>query len=258
MRTQIATALKRRCTAIRTAVTAYNKAADALEPKRPHVKWEQVSKLTFIEEFALLRDTRNDIRGKGWTDPTNRELIKSWNRIKRAREEVIRCQIETRRIHTAIVDEHKLFDHVLSETDPTDPLLVALEAFFQRRRSLDAHILRRIYQIYALPWWTGPKGPGVRLGSKRSTETEGSVTSTPLHSGPGTAAESTPAGHELGSSDHADNAMLGAPNALDTPLDDPIPIINDEESGDEWEDEELQGQMDILSDWTGRLHIGGR
>lgn len=238
-------------------MNAYNKAADSLEPKRPHVQWEQVSKLTFIEEFALLRDTRNDIRGKGWTDPTNRELIKSWNRIKRAREEVTRCQIETRRIHTAIVDEHKLFDRVLSETSPTDPLLVALEAFISRRRSLDAHILRRIQQIYALPWWTGPKGPGVRLGAPRSSGTENPAASTSelQHlSGPGTAAAPVIYGPEGSGAARGSSLNPDTTEAPDTTGEGEMQIVDDE-SGDEWEDEELQGQMDMLSDWTGRLHM---
>ncbi|KAF7791531.1 hypothetical protein EIP86_002547 [Pleurotus ostreatoroseus] len=205
----------------------YNRAADALEPKRPHVRWEQVSKLTFVEEFAFLRDTRNDIRGKGWTDPTNRELIKKWHRIKRAHEEIVRCQVETRRLHTAIRDEHALFNRVLSNMSKTDPMYVAVEGFCKRRRAIDEHLLTRIHQIYALPWWTGPKGPGVRLGSQPVVEEPG------LSSG-----------------------ALGPEIEPGTS----IPIIDAEErdSGDEHEDEEKQQQMDLVADWTSRLHLIGR
>ena len=76
MRTHIAKSFQKRCKAIQNAVKAYNAAAVALDPPRPTLDWTRVSHYGFLNEFNLLRDTRQDIRDKPWTDLAVRETMK--------------------------------------------------------------------------------------------------------------------------------------------------------------------------------------
>ncbi|KAI0676054.1 hypothetical protein C8Q78DRAFT_1074995 [Trametes maxima] len=136
VRTHIAKNLQRRSKAIRTAIRTYNKAALALDPPRPTLDWSKITHYAFIEEFELLRDTRNSLAGKRWAEASVRETMKLHGKISHAHEEIRRCNIEVCRVHTSIIDE----DHVLDETvarymNADDPLAGAL-ADFRLRRTL--------------------------------------------------------------------------------------------------------------------------
>ncbi|KAJ3530902.1 hypothetical protein NM688_g7648 [Phlebia brevispora] len=169
MRTHIAKALQTRCKAIRRAVAQYNEAASHLVPKRDPLDWSVVSKFGFVEEFDLLQDTRNDVRSKPWSRTVIRELIKRHQRVTRAREELERCNVEIRRLHTAIRDESVLFVSVLEVLKTqSSPLYKPVKDFTIYRRRINASLLRRIQQIYDLPGYTGMKGPGTRLRAEAS------------------------------------------------------------------------------------------
>jgi len=166
MRTHIAKSLQKRCKAIQNAVKAYNAAAVALDPPRPTLDWTRVSHYGFLDEFNLLRDTRQDIRDKPWTDLAVRETMKQDVRIKRAHEEIDRCNIELRRLHTSIVNEHHSFDLVLPQLKESgNPLYGAVEDYVTRRHRVNNLILSRIFQTYSLKNFTGDPLPGVRKGS---------------------------------------------------------------------------------------------
>ncbi|KAG6891875.1 hypothetical protein C0992_003129, partial [Termitomyces sp. T32_za158] len=94
MRTHIAKSLQTRCQAISTALEAYNKAAIELDPPAPTLDWSRIPHYTFLEDFQILRNSDRDIREKPWAKALNREMMKKYQRIKRAREEVIRCNVE--------------------------------------------------------------------------------------------------------------------------------------------------------------------
>ena len=88
MRTHIAKNLQKRCKTIRVAVKEYNTAAAALDPPGKVLDWDNVSHYSFLEEFPLLKDTRNDITAKKWAQPLVREMIRTARRIDRAKEEL--------------------------------------------------------------------------------------------------------------------------------------------------------------------------
>ena len=111
----------------------------------------------------LLENTHNNIRDKRWSEPAVKETMKAWWRVARAREEIDRCNVEIRRLHTAICDEHRLFDGVLSHMHANNPLRVAVEQFCRRRTCINASILARVRQVYELPGFSGVKGPGTWL-----------------------------------------------------------------------------------------------
>ncbi|KAG6835632.1 hypothetical protein H0H93_016343, partial [Arthromyces matolae] len=176
MRTHIAKSLQTRCAAIRTAVAAYNKAALELNPPRATLDWSRVLHYTFLEDFVLLRDTGRDIQEKPWTQPVIREMIQKDQRIKRAHEEVIRCNVEVRRLHTSIINEHRHFTACLQALkDAKNPIYGAVYDYVTYRRRVNGQLLRKIFQIYSLPDFSGVRGPGVRKGAMNEDDVTDNV-----------------------------------------------------------------------------------
>ena len=168
VRTHIAKSLQKRCKAIRSAVKAYNAAAIALDEPRPTLDWSQVSHFSFLEEFTLLNDTRNDIRDKPWGQPLIREAMRTARRIKRATEELDNVHREARRIHTSIADEDVHFTRVLADLKSRgDVVYEATHEFCTRRRANNAHILSYLHRLYALPQYAGETTPGKYCGPAR-------------------------------------------------------------------------------------------
>ena len=169
MRTSIAKSLQVRCKTIRRAVDRYNAAALAMDPPRPTVDWTKVSHYSFLEEFVLLQDTRNDVREKPWARPEIHSIIKLYRRVQHAREEIDRLNMEVRRVHTAALDEDMLFEDRLKSMESSDPLRGALSDFVTRRRRTNIVLLQRVEQIYSLRGFSGVRGPGMRFGHGVST-----------------------------------------------------------------------------------------
>lgn len=167
MRAQLAKSLQSRCKAIQRAVAAYNTAALALDPPRDPLDWSNVSNYGFIEEFAMLRNTRNDISEKPWVKPLFREMLKMRQRIARAKEEITRCNVEVRRVYTSICDESKLFSRVLNVLRATkDPRYGPVDEYVTRRKVTNRALLKRVEQIHSLRGFTGDRRRGVRIGSE--------------------------------------------------------------------------------------------
>lgn len=166
MRTHISKSLQVRSKTIRKAVDNYNQAASAMDPPRPAVNWAKVSTYQFLEEFKLLQHTHNDLKDKRWANSGVRATVKLVRRIRRAREEITRLNVEVRRTHTAIRDEDVFFSQLLVSLDTAHVLRGAVARFVRRRRLINMQILARIRQIYMLPGFTGTPMLGIRLGSR--------------------------------------------------------------------------------------------
>ena len=166
VRTHLAKSLQRRCKAIRNAVREYNAAASALDVPRPKVDWSKVSHFSFLEQFALLRDTRNDLSNKPWARPEIREVMRISRRIDRAREEIANVNREARRLHTHIRDEEILFRKTLIELKARgDPLHGALDEYCRHRRAMNARNMAYLEALYQIPGFTGDPTPGRRAGT---------------------------------------------------------------------------------------------
>ncbi|GBE85813.1 hypothetical protein SCP_0803350 [Sparassis crispa] len=140
--THMAKSLQTRCRAIRNAVNVYNALACQMDPPRPTLDWSKVTHYSFLEEFNLLRDTRNDICDKPWTRPDIRAVMKQARRVARAREEIQRLDVEVCRVHTSIYDEVQAFDITLARLkDRNDPLYGAVNDFCRRRHRVNTWIL---------------------------------------------------------------------------------------------------------------------
>ncbi|KAJ3807341.1 hypothetical protein F5876DRAFT_90615 [Lentinula aff. lateritia] len=161
MRTHISNALQRRSKAIRNAVKTYNNAAAAIG--RPTLDWTKVTHYTFLDQFNILQDTRHSVLDKKWADPIVRHLMRQHRRVLRAKEELRRCNIEIRRVHTSILNEEHEFDETLRHLE-THPVCYPVREYIDRRRAVNRLLLSRIHQTQALPGFTGDKTPGTCRG----------------------------------------------------------------------------------------------
>ncbi len=172
VRTYLAKSLQRRCKAIRNAVAEYNAAAVALDPPRPEIDWSEVSHYSFVEEFALLQDTRNDIREKQWSHPQVREYMRLGRRIEHAHEEILNANRELRRLHTWIRDEELLFQRELRRLrEEKNILYPAILDYCRRRRAANARNMAYIQATHDLPGFSGNRTPGRRVGAMPASET---------------------------------------------------------------------------------------
>ena len=166
-RTHLAKSLQTRCKAIRTATETYNRAARALDPPRPPLDWAQVSRYSFLEEFSLLRNTHRDISKAPWVNPVIRETIKRFFRVRRAHEEIQRCNIEIRRLLTSIYDEARQHSVTLKTlAERKSPLLGAVNEYCLRRRHVNSLLLGQIQQVFCLDGFTGDRTVGRRKGGQ--------------------------------------------------------------------------------------------
>ncbi|GBE86266.1 hypothetical protein SCP_0901450 [Sparassis crispa] len=164
--THIAKSLQVHCKAICNAVKVYNAAANALVPPHPTLDWTKVSHYSFIDEFHILKDTRNDVRQKEWTRPAVREAMKQARRIAQAHVELKRCNIEVHRLHTSIRDEELQFMAVINQLKEQQALICgAVEDFCERHHNVNARHLMRLQRLYALNGFTGAPSPGQQKGS---------------------------------------------------------------------------------------------
>ncbi|KAJ3870962.1 hypothetical protein F5051DRAFT_446861 [Lentinula edodes] len=109
MRKHIAKAMKTRSKSIQAAMKAYNEAAAALRPPCCIIQWEEVLDLTFLSEFDLLRDSREDIRERQWATPKNRQIMLEFFKLIRVEEELQHLHVEICRLLTFMHDEeHEL------------------------------------------------------------------------------------------------------------------------------------------------------
>lgn len=96
-----------------------------------------------------------------------RETIKKFLRVRRAHEEIDRCNIEVRRLFTSICDEDHRFDVILKcLTGRNDVILGAVGEYCARRRRVNALLLERIRCTFALDGFTGNKTVGSRKGDR--------------------------------------------------------------------------------------------
>ena len=163
--------LRTRSRAIRNATAAYNKAARELHPPRPELDWTKLSRYNYIEEFNLLKDCRTDIRTMPWAEPVIREAMKQRLRIKRANEEIVRCNVELHRLYTYIHDEKRRYNTILQQlSDASDPIFFCVDEYCTRRQRVNDYLLEQIRRIFELPGFSGDRTVGHRLGSEPQTD----------------------------------------------------------------------------------------
>lgn len=164
LRRHIGHALKARSQAIRTALDQYNAAAAKLPRTlgKSQLKWDEVVEYSFLADFELLRDTRDDVSKKLWSKPAARQAMDQYFKIERAREEIERLNIEIRRLATYMVDEHAFLIKKEMEVQEENPQLahqIKLHRL-EKGRFNKLHV-QRFQVLSKLQGFTGTLEPGV-------------------------------------------------------------------------------------------------
>ena len=166
MRKHIGKALQARSPAIRAALERYNTAALALNPPRRTLEWKEVVEYAFLADFDLLRDARQDISHRIWAMPAGRLAMDLHFKIRRAREEISRLNIEIRRVATYICDEDRYLRRCEAQIQEYDPQLAHQVALHRLERGrFNSHHLRRLAEISRLSGFTGSILPGESINT---------------------------------------------------------------------------------------------
>ncbi len=160
--------MKTRGKAIRSALSQYNKLAVLMVPENPPtLKWKNVVNYTFISEFNLLCNahSHDDIIKKPWAIQLNREVASKFFKILRAQDEIIRLNVECRRLQTRIRNEEEEFRKAISNIIPADPFLAAKIHGIYVRQARVNHVHKVCRAIQALPGFNGWMDAGRWVGS---------------------------------------------------------------------------------------------
>ncbi|EIW77818.1 hypothetical protein CONPUDRAFT_61444, partial [Coniophora puteana RWD-64-598 SS2] len=158
MRKAIGKAIERRSTAVRTAITHYNKLAAKMNPPATQLRWDDIVQYTFLSELEILKHSyfQQDVREQAWAKPVNRDAAIKHFKIQRAREEINRLNVEARRLRTWVNDELDDIKRHKERLEKANPLLAAAmtSQFAARIRANHAH-LRRLDTLERLPGYSG-------------------------------------------------------------------------------------------------------
>ncbi|KAJ7062971.1 hypothetical protein B0H15DRAFT_794769, partial [Mycena belliarum] len=165
LREKINKALKTRAEAIRRALERYNTAGASLNPPRPRLAYNSIIETASLAEFDWLRETREDIRSLPWAEPARREAMVLHFGIVRSQEEKVRCNVEIRRLITAMLDDHidyyrAICSHIITQPD----LAWELSRQWSFRDRINMSIAQRLAQTARLAGFTGSLFPGDRIG----------------------------------------------------------------------------------------------
>ncbi|KZS91015.1 hypothetical protein SISNIDRAFT_414531, partial [Sistotremastrum niveocremeum HHB9708] len=156
MRTHIAKHLKSRSETIRNALKKYNIAAKQVQPRRPTLDFQTVLKYSFLAEFDLLRDARQNISTKPWADPVNRVIADSYFKVRRAEEEILRLNVEMRRLRVWMRDDEKSYEDAIKNLAESQPFLSAELNDLLRRLKMSHRIVSdSLDQVERIPGYTG-------------------------------------------------------------------------------------------------------
>ncbi|KAJ7655525.1 hypothetical protein B0H17DRAFT_1146362 [Mycena rosella] len=158
LRKHIAKALQVRSKTIRAALARYNLAAGSLTPKHRKLTWAEVVEYAFLSDFDILRDPTGNAALRDWATQGGRQLMDSFFRIERAKEEIPRLNIEIRRLITYIRDERICLLAKEAEIIQTDPHL--------------AHFIRKSMKKKLGSSYTGTLEPGVRRAEAAECDVE--------------------------------------------------------------------------------------
>ncbi|KAJ7711679.1 hypothetical protein B0H16DRAFT_1343537 [Mycena metata] len=123
LRKHIAKALQARSQAIRNVLKTYNDAAASMVPSGRKLEWHEVVEYAFLADFYLLKDPEAFKEVRPWATPPARVLLGKYFKIERAKEEIIRYNIEIRRVITAIRDKKIFLTRKEAELEETNPQL---------------------------------------------------------------------------------------------------------------------------------------
>jgi hypothetical protein len=147
------------------ALTNYNRLAIALDPPRPTLNFKEVIEYSSLAKFDILQDTRGIVRDRIWAQPSYRVVMAYYFKMKCAREETKRLNVEITRLRTFIRDDSALHSQAIKTLQVTDPgLATVLSHWWKLQAQVNRVHLARLDATARLPGYTGAIGCGVRHG----------------------------------------------------------------------------------------------
>lgn len=171
MRTHIAKALKARSGAIRSAIAEYN--AIAPKFKRSNLDVDTVLRYVSFGEFDILRESQYDPTSFPWMRSAERTATVLHFKRSRAQEEIVRLNIEIRRLYSFMETEEKAWKNIVSTLQHSQPFLS-----FQAAKRLK-HIVAlnqlhdiRLAKLSLVRGYSGPNPLGCSMRTDEDEDTE--------------------------------------------------------------------------------------
>ncbi|EGO04368.1 hypothetical protein SERLA73DRAFT_43524, partial [Serpula lacrymans var. lacrymans S7.3] len=126
------------------------------QPSCPCLEYSEVINYATLGEFALLKHSRHNLLQKPWAIPTNREMTTKHYKVLRAREEIVRLNVEIRQLQAWIDYKDR---HMQATTDMikvTEPLIAAeLQMVHREQCRINSIHWARLHHIYKLDGYSG-------------------------------------------------------------------------------------------------------
>ncbi|QRW26071.1 hypothetical protein RhiXN_11148 [Rhizoctonia solani] len=170
-RVQMSKAIKRREKALNTALNQYNAAAQAVNPPRPIISFNELSEYAYLANFDFLKYSEHGTLEAEWSRPVNRRCVELWQRIQRAEEEIIRLNIEITRVLTHIRDEEAFLSaqcEVLKLSNPN--LAHILCDRLQLTQQVNQRVKKDLEDLAKLKKFSGSLSLGVGVHCTDSTK----------------------------------------------------------------------------------------
>lgn len=120
-------------------------------PPRPVLEWEEVVEYAFLSEFDILSETHTDVRIKPWANPAARRVMDMYFKIQRAKEELVRLNIELKWLITFMHDEVSYLEAMQAKLLQEQPRLAhVLAARLSRLRLFNQHHDKNLEKLRSL------------------------------------------------------------------------------------------------------------
>ncbi|KAJ8074745.1 hypothetical protein PM082_022188 [Marasmius tenuissimus] len=135
-------------------------------PPRPTLEWNDILDMATLADFNLLKDTNLDLTHVPWAQPGHRECVWLYFGLRRAREEIVRLNVEISRLLTFMIDKHADYYHamVCARNKNTLDLASELEDRLNVSTEINGHIAIRLVQASELAGFSGTLVPGEQIG----------------------------------------------------------------------------------------------
>jgi hypothetical protein len=124
-----------------------------------------VVEYTFLADFDLLRDTNRTIVDKPWSQPTAHNAMNTYFKIHGAKHEIVRLNVEIRRLRTFMVDEEHFLEvraRALFDTNPE--IAFQIERLRQCRMLVNTHHRKYLDSLHQMEGFSGFVTPGKHKG----------------------------------------------------------------------------------------------
>lgn len=136
-----------------------------MDPPRPALNFKEIIEYSSLAEFDILRDTRGTVQSRIWAQPSYRAAMAYYFKMKCARKEIKRLNIEITRLRSFIRDDTALHSYTITALRSTNPgLATVLSHQWELRARVNLVHLARLNALACIPGYTGTTACGMRIG----------------------------------------------------------------------------------------------